>query len=320
LETDQQAQPDNTARDNRGHLLISGASGLIGSALSQALQSDGYTVHRLQRVNTTPSSSAGGFYYLTGENKVVLDPAVPLLGVINLAGPSIADKRWNPARKQLIKDSRVNLTRALAESLAAAQQKPQVFLSASAIGYYGANPDQTVTEHSAPGDDFLAEVASSWEAATTPASEAGIRTVLMRFGIVLSSRGGVVGNLVLPLRSAVVGRIGDGRQLYSWVSLADVVAFIQHALCSDKAVGAVNLVSSRPSSADALSRTLASTLHRFRLPPLSAGLVRAMFGEMGNALLLASADVRSERLQETGYKLQHDSLEPALKALYRESL
>lgn len=297
------------------NILIAGASGMIGRAVTELLTQQGYTVYPLLR-----NQESGSFRYMQDQQKIILDPEVPLFAVINLAGENIADKRWSKRRKQAIIESRQHTTQLLSEALASSEHKPDVFLSASAIGYYGSNPTGVVNESSPPGDDFFAEIATNWEAATQPAVLAGIRTVLLRFGIVLSTKGGVLQNFLLPMNLAVVGAVGDGKQIISWISIVDAIRFLAYALSNPHVSGPVNLVAKQTVSSLEFAKTLSAASNRFRLPTLPAPIVRLMFGEMADAALLASADIESTRLREFGFTLVHENLNSALTDLLPNNL
>ncbi len=240
-----------------------------------------------------------------------LSQEIPLLAVINLAGANISDGSWTEARKREILESRQHTSEDLCQALAALPQPPGVLLSASAMGYYGDTGASIADESSPAGDDFLAGIARHWEAATRAAEEAGIRTVHMRLGLVLSREGGILANFILPLGLAAVGRVGSGRQYMSWISLPDVVQIVMTLLTDEEVSGPINLVSEQAVQNHEFSRCLAATLGRPRLPPLPAFVVRLMFGEMADGALLVSNRVQSLRLPELGIKLQHPDLASA---------
>lgn len=297
-----------TSTDN---ILITGASGFIGSALAFALAQDGFSVFILDRVD--PQSP---FYYDSELNTVRLDEETPLRAVINLAGANIADGRWSPQRKKTIWDSRVGLTRVLSEALAKLPQKPEVLLSASAIGYYGNQCNTATDEFGNPGTDFLADLSVAWESATQAASDAGIRVVWMRFGLVLAAHGGVLKKLVLPLRAAVVGRVGDGQHLQPWITLSDLIRLIKQLLVEQDFSGPINLVAPAPATNAEFSSAMARALRRPQLPPLPAAVTRTLFGEMADAALLASSHIISLRQQELAATLAYPTLDGALAAIY----
>lgn len=292
-------------------ILITGASGFIGSALAHALQQDGFRVFALDRVD--PQSP---FYYDSERNTVRLDEETPLRAVINLAGANIADGRWSPQRKETIWNSRVELTRALGEALARLPQKPEVLLSASAIGYYGNQRNTATDEFGNPGTDFLADLSVAWESATQAASDAGIRVVWMRFGLVLAAHGGVLKKLVLPMRAAVVGRVGDGQHLQPWIALSDLIRLIKQLLVEQDFSGPINLVAPEPATNAEFSSAMARALGRPQLPPLPAAVTRMLFGEMADAALLASSHIISSRQQELAATLAYPTLDGALAAIY----
>ena len=293
------------------NILITGASGMIGSALVEYLSKCGFSVHQLSR-----HSSDALFYYDAAAGRVHLCPSIPLLAVINLAGPSIADKRWSEGRKREILDSRQQLTHALATALAESDNKPRSFLSASAIGFYGETGFKVgVDENSPVGSDFLAGVAQAWEEATAPAEAAGINTIHLRFGIVLSPRGGVLKKLLLPFKLGLGGRVGSGLQGMSWISIADVVQIIHKLISNNPECGPINLVAQQPISNLDFSEYLGKSLRRPHFTPLPGFMVKLLFGEMGEALLLGSSRVTSHKLADLGIQLEYPTLPSALTAL-----
>jgi uncharacterized protein (TIGR01777 family) len=306
-----------TAQDLKAHaraggkepmkVLISGATGLVGSALVPFLTTGGHEAARLSR--------------RAGPEDVAWDPVARELdagalegmdGVVHLAGENIAG-RWTAARKERIRRSRIDGTRLLAERLASLDRKPRVLVCASAIGYYGDRGDEILREDSPAGSGFLAEVCREWEAAAEPARRAGIRVVHLRFGVILTSAGGALAQMLTPFRMGLGGRVGSGRQYLSWVSLDDAVGAIHHALTREGLHGPVNVVAPRPVTNLELTRTLGRVLSRPTLFPLPAFAARLVFGEMADALLLASARVVPERLQAAGYEFRHPDLEGALR-------
>ncbi|NKB32410.1 MAG: TIGR01777 family protein [Pseudomonadales bacterium] len=297
---------------NMKNILITGATGMIGSSIAADLESIGYQVYPLVR-----NSSEGSHYYLQESDFIYLDPTIPLHGVINLAGQNISDKRWTEKTKQQIVDSRVKLTRTLSEAITQLPAKPEVFLSASAIGYYGTDPDKTFDESSPAGTDFLAKLSVDWEAATKPAQSAGIRTVLLRFSLVLDPDGGVLKNLVLPMRLASVGPIGSGKQTMSWIALSDALRILLRLLENEKFSGPLNVVSTQSVSNREFGEALAKSLGSISLPRIPSAIVRLMFGEMADAALLPSANIKSTRMQELDIQLEHEQILPALESMYR---
>jgi len=236
--------------------------------------------------------------------------------VIHLAGESIVG-RWTVAKKTRILESRTVGTRHLAEALAKASQRPRVFISASAIGYYGSRGDEILREDSPSGNDFLSEVCRQWEAATQPAVEAGIRTVNLRIGVMLSAEGGALQKMLLPFRMGLGGRIGDGRQWWSWITIDDLVGAVHHAMKTDLLQGPVNAVAPKPVRNAEFTNVLAEVLHRPAIFPMPAFAARLAFGQMADELLLASQRVEPSKLVASGYPFQHFELKPALERLLR---
>jgi uncharacterized protein (TIGR01777 family) len=291
-------------------VLVSGASGLIGSALVLALQSSGYEVTRLVR---------GA---MAGKGDVPWDPARPLApesvsafdAMVHLAGESIVG-RWTDAKKRRVLESRVQGTRNFAEAAAAAPQRPRVFISASAIGYYGDRGEETLREESSSGNGFLPEVCRQWEVAAQPAAAAGIRTAQMRFGVVLSASGGALQKMLPPFRMGVGGNIGSGRQWSSWIDIGDVVGAILHVIKTDTLRGPVNVVGPDPVRNAEFTKTLAAVLSRPAILPLPAFAARLVFGQMADELLLASQRVEPAKLSASGYVFKRPELRAALEAI-----
>ena len=291
-------------------ILISGASGPIGAALVPALKAGGASVTRLVRKATA------------GPDQIVWDPAQPLSpdlvsgfdAVIHLAGESIVG-RWTAAKKRRILESRVQGTGHLAEAAAQASPPPRVFISASAVGFYGNRGDEILREDSPSGEGFAAGICRQWEAATQPAARAGIRTAQMRFGVVMSAEGGALPKMLTPFRLGLGGRMGNGRQWWPWVSVRDVVGAIQHVLHHESLSGPVNTVAPNPVSNAEFTRILASVLRRPALFPMPAFAVRIIFGEMGEELFLGSQRVEPAKLAASGYQFQHPDLKNALQEI-----
>jgi uncharacterized protein (TIGR01777 family) len=291
-------------------IAVSGASGLIGTALVQELNQRGHRVTPMVR-------------RVAGPGEISWDPAGGRLdpadlegadGVIHLAGENVA-ARWTRARKARIRESRVNGTRLLSETLAGLRQPPAVLVSASAVGIYGNRRDEPLTEASSPGDpsDFLVSVAREWEAATAPARAAGIRVVHARFGIVLSPKGGALKKMLPPFRLGLGGRIADGSQWMSWISLDDAVGAVLHLLSTDTLRGAVNTTAPEPVTNRDFTRALGRVLGRPTPFPVPAAVLRLVLGEMADSTLLTSARVLPSRLLESGYRFRYPDLESALR-------
>ena len=231
---------------------------------------------------------------------------------MHLAGENIAAARWSEARKARLRSSRVGPTRFLAETLARLRLKPEVLVSASAIGYYGDRGDDWLTEDEPPADDFLGRLSVAWEGAAVPAAQAGIRVVHPRTGIVLSPAGGALGKMLLPFRLGLGGVVGSGAQYFSWIALDDAVGVILHLLARRDLAGPVNAVAPAPVTNAELTKTLGRVLGRPTLLPVPAAALRLALGELADAVL-ASARVRPERLVETGYRFRFPDLEGALR-------
>jgi uncharacterized protein len=301
-------------------ILITGSTGLVGTALTQDLQRAGHTVCRLIRPGTSThaDSASQGF-------DVNWNPATGELGraavgadaVVNLAGASIADGRWTPQRKQLLRSSRVDTTRALVQALAKMSARPRVLVSASAIGYYGNRGDETLTEASQPGNEFLSAIAKEWESEALKAEALGIRVVRARFGVILSKQGGALPQMIRPFQFGVGGKISTGKQWMSWITLDDVVAVLRLALENANVTGQLNVVSPQPVTNADFTKFLAAALHRPALFPAPVFALRLLLGEMADALLLSSQRVLPTQLQRLNYQFQHPDLATALTAILK---
>lgn len=293
-------------------VLVTGVSGPIGAALLPKLKASGAQITRLVRGNSTHVAS--------DEQAIPWEPAQPIAAdlvsgfdaVIHLAGETIVG-RWTAEKKSRIRESRVIGTRNLAQALGQAKDKPQVFVCSSAIGYYGDRGDELLNEKSAPGTGFLSEVCAEWEQATRPAAIAGIRTVQMRTGVVLSSQGGALGKMLTPFKLGVGGRIGNGRQWMSWIDVQDMVGAILHILKSDMLRGPVNMVAPKPLTNTEFTKTLASVLSRPAIFPVPAFAVKMAFGEMGETVLLGSQRVEPTELVGSGYPFRFRTLRESLE-------
>src|SRR5271168_4402406 len=295
-------------------ILVSGVSGPIGTALLPPLRASGWSVVRLVRGAGAGRSSDNAQIAWDPAGAIAPEAVSGFDAVIHLAGESIFG-RWTAGKKRKIRDSRVLGTLNLASALARAAQKPDVFVCGSAIGYYGNRGDESLSEDSAAGTGFLAEVCRKWEEAAAPAVQAGIRTAYLRTGIVLSPKGGALGAMLPPFKIGVGGRMGDGRQWMSWVHVQDMVGAINHILKNDLLQGPVNIVAPKPVTNAEFTRTLAGVLSRPAILPVPAFAVKAVFGEMGTELLLASQKVEPGKLISSGYPFRYRELRAALEAL-----
>jgi uncharacterized protein len=298
---------------NSSRILVSGASGPIGTALVPFLRARGCDVVRLVR---GPAKA---------KDEITWDPYQPLApesasgfdAVIHMAGETIIG-RWTEAKKKRIIESRAQGTRHLAEALAQAQAKPQVFVSTSATGYYGNRGDELLREESKSGSDFVSEVCRQWEGACQPAVQAGIRTAQMRTGLVLSATGGALPKMLPAFRFGLGGNMGDGRQWCSWIAVDDWVGAVYHVLKTALLQGPVNAIAPTPVTNAEFTRTLASVLKRPAIFPMPAFAARLVFGEMADELLLSSQRVEPAKLIASGYPFQYPDLRKALEAILKK--
>lgn len=292
-------------------IVVSGASGLIGTALCQHLTGKGHTVVRLVR------RPADGTDVQWDPAQGVL-PAEALAGadaVVNLSGAGIGDHRWTDAYKHELLESRVRTTTLLAERIAECSERPSVLLNGSAIGYYGPRDSQVLDETAAPGEGFLADICVKWEASTAAAEAAGVRVAHLRTGIVLTPAGGALKKMLPLFRLGAGGRFGNGKQWQSWISLPDEVGAIEHLLTADVR-GAVNLTAPTPVDGSEFAHTLAKVLRRPALLPVPSFGPKLLLGsELADALLFTGQRVVPAALQASGYRFQHDQLEAALRSL-----
>ena len=294
----------------RSRVLVTGSSGLIGSSLVARLEREGHTVVRLVRRDPVPGSEMSW-----QPDRAVLDET-RLEGfdaVVHLSGAGIGDKRWTGDRKRLLYDSRIESTRLLANAIASLDRPPGVLVVASAVGFYGTRGDEVLRETSSVGDDFLARLCRDWEVASGPASEAGIRVVNIRTGLVLDAGGGFLRPLLPLFRAGVGGRLGSGRQWWSWISRVDEVGAILHLLDSELS-GPVNLTAPHPVTNAGFAKVLGGVLSRPAAVPVPKFVLEARLGrEMAAATALASQRVEPQRLMEDGFAFTQPELEPALR-------
>ena len=328
-------------------ILITGSTGLVGTALVDALAHDGHTVGRLVRRGSSvegivPGAKAGksagqNQRQANGGGEVIdvawnpttcdlesapfgddLSKAEGSDAVVNLAGASIAGGRWTEERKALLRSSRVHTTRELVTALGKLSARPKVLVTASAIGYYGTRGDELLTEESKPGEDFLARLSQEWEAEAVKAEALGMRVVRARFGIILAKHGGALPQMMRPFQFGVGGRLASGEQWMSWVTLRDVVAVIRYALGDPAASGAMNVVAPQPVRNADFTRELARAMRRpaiFRAPAFA---LRLALGEMADTLLLYSQRVKPAHLERAGYRFLHSQLSSALAAIFEQ--
>ncbi|HXH48848.1 MAG TPA: TIGR01777 family oxidoreductase [Terriglobia bacterium] len=295
------------------NILITGSSGLIGSALVPHLTQQGHRVVRLLRRAAAP-----------GEDAAVWDPEAGKLetsalerneAVVHLAGENIGASRWTDQRKERMRGSRIRSTRLLSESLAQLTVPPRVLVSASAVGFYGSRGDENLTEESAAGSGYLSQVCQEWEAAAGPARQRGIRVVNLRIGMVLSAKGGALPAMLPAFRAGVGGKLGDGRQFVSWITIDDLIRAISHIMTTDSLSGPVNAVSPNPVRNMEMTKALGKVLRRPTFLSMPASVVRLIFGEMADALLLSGQRVIPGKLLASGFIFQFPDFEASLRHL-----
>ncbi|HWS55287.1 MAG TPA: TIGR01777 family oxidoreductase [Pyrinomonadaceae bacterium] len=300
-------------------VIITGASGLIGSALVRSLVADGHEVTRVGRGGAKGSAPPGVSDVRWNPEQGSL-PAEALEGhdaAVHLAGEPVGEGRWTEEKKRRIRESRAKGTRLLSETLAGLKRKPRSLVSASATGFYGDRGDEVLTEASAPGTDFLSKVCREWEAAARPAAEAGIRVAHPRIGVVLDAEGGALPKMLTPFRLGLGGKLGDGRQYMSWITLADVVRVVRRLVDDDDLSGPFNAVAPRPVTNAEFTRALGRVLGRptvFFVPKFAA---RLAFGETADALLLSSQRAEPARLNQTDFRFEDPEIEGALRRVLK---
>lgn len=291
-------------------ILITGSTGLVGSALIPLLKSKGHQIVRL--VRSTPKDSAAEVFWNPEKGVLSGDELEGIDAAVHLAGENLAEGRWTDEKKRKIRESRVKGTRLLSEKLASLNRRPEVLVSASAVGFYGDRGDEILTEQSASGSDFLSEVCREWELATQPAAQAGVRVVNLRFGVIFSREGGALKKMLLPFKMGVGGKLGSGRQYMSWITIDDAVGAIGFALENERLRGPVNVVAPQLTTNYEFTKTLGHVLSRPTIFTVPAFAARLVFGEMADATLLSSQRVEPARLKEAGFVFKYPELEGAL--------
>ena len=295
----------------RKSILVAGSSGMIGTQLVAFLDTGGHEVWRL--VRRQPKQGANEIRWDPSNGEIEASELEGFDVVIHLGGEGIGDKRWNKKRKKAIRDSRVNSTTLLSNTIASLEKKPEVFVLASAIGWYGNRGDEELTEKSASGKGFLPDVCNEWEAAAEAIEDAGIRTAYLRSGIVLAATGGALGKMLLPFKLGAGGPMGGGKQWMSWISLDDQIYAIHHLVLNEESSGAYNITAPNPERQKNFAKTLGKVLRRPAFAPLPKFVIKIIFGEMGEKLTLDSQRVLPTRLQKEGYAFVHEDLESALR-------
>jgi uncharacterized protein (TIGR01777 family) len=292
------------------NILITGASGLVGSALTPFLEQQGHRVFKLSRSDSYKNAPR----WNPADGMIDLGPVGSLDAVVHLAGENIAQP-WKRAVRTRIRDSRVQSTKLLSETLAAARPVPRVLICASATGYYGDRGDELLDEQSLPGHGFLPEICREWEAAADPARAAGIRVVHLRFGIILSPRGGALKRMLPVFKMGLGGKLGDGHYYWSWLAIDDVLRVVDHALNTESISGPINTVTPFPVTNREFTKALAAALKRpafFTVPPF---LLEVFLGQMAHEALLCSFRVAPVKLLQSGFQFRYGTLEPALRHL-----
>ena len=290
-------------------ILISGSHGLVGSALVPFLEQRGDAVYRVQRGQSVSETEVQFDFGSGACERARLEG---FDAVVHLAGESIGEGRWTRLKKERIRESRVNGTANLVQALLSLSNPPKVFIGASAMGYYGDRGDAILTEESAPGNSFLAEVCREWEAAAFPLSEKGIRVTHLRSGLILSGQGGALERMLLPFRLGVGGKIGSGNQYWSWIVIDDAVRIIQHLLENEAIHGPVNVCAADAVTVSVFTKILGKVMRRPSLFPLPAFAAKVALGEMANELLLSSIRMKPAKLLSSGYAYLYPDLEEAL--------
>jgi len=292
-------------------VLVSGSHGLVGAALIDYLEGLGHEVGRLVRRRSGHSEQE--VLWQPTEGEIECEALEAYDAVVHLAGENIAEGRWTEDKKTRIRESRVQGTTLLAQTLAQLENPPRVLVCASAIGYYGSRGDETLDESSAPGTGFLADVCKAWEAACEPARTAGIRVVNLRIGVVLSGEGGALTKMLLPFKLGLGGPLGDGSMYMSWITLDDLVRAIQHAIETPELEGPVNALAPEPVTNRTFTKTLGRVLRRPTILPVPSFALKAAAGEMANEMLLVSVRAVPNKLTSTGFEFRHPDLEQALR-------
>lgn len=293
-------------------ILVTGASGLIGSHLVPTLQAKGHEIYKLSRKKAIKTDEIQWDAY-EGFSEREQAKLENMTAVIHLAGESVAGGSWTDEKKQRIRDSRVRGTRTLVDALRKTANPPKVFIGASAIGFYGNRGDEVLTETSPQGTGFFPEVCEEWESETGKASEFGARVILPRIGVVLTKDGGALEKMLTPFKLGVGGTVGSGEQWMSWILIDDLIRIFHFALETDKLSGAVNAVAPNPVTNKTFTETLGKVLHRPTILPVPAFGIKLLFGEMGETLLLEGARILPEKLITAGFDFQFPELEKALR-------
>ena len=291
-------------------VLITGANGLIGKALQRSFEEKGYDLLLASRRDPVDEKHVK---WTVEDGFADPEKLEGVDAVVHLAGESVSGFRWTEEKKKAIRDSRVLGTRNVVLTICSLKRRPKVFIASSAIGFYGERGEEEVNEFSPAGDTFLSEVSKEWEAESRRAEDGGIRTVLLRTGIVLSKDGGALGTMLTPFKLGVGGVVGSGKQWMRWIALEDEVAIINYAIENENIRGAINAVAPNPVRNEEFTKTLGDVLYRPTFLPLPEFAVSMVFGEMGDALLLSSTKVLPKRLLDEGFEFRYPNLKEALE-------
>lgn len=298
-------------------VLVSGASGLVGKELVKSFDAKGYDVYKL--VRKTPSNDKE-IQWDPEEGKIQVDKLEGFDAMVHLSGDNLSSGRWTEDKKRKIRDSRIASTFLLTTAMQELEKKPEVFISASAIGFYGSRGDEIMTESSEPGDNFLSWVCRDWEKAVDPATVAGVRAVNLRIGMVLSGSGGALKKMLPGFIAGMAGNLGSGNQYMSWISIQDLVNVIHFAIDNKEVKGPINCVAPEPVRNKQFTKTLAKVLSRPAVIHAPAFGLRLAFGEMADAIMLSSTRVIPERLTQLGFQFEHPTLESAFRHILRKRL
>lgn len=299
---------------------VTGSTGLVGRHLTAALARRGADVTRITRPATDKTGLDKTIEWDIQNKRINFAQLEGFDTIIHLAGANISDRRWTKSYKKLIYDSRIDSTKFLTQSILQLENPPQLVITASAMGYYGArNPEEELTEDSPPGEGFLAEVCKDWEAAAQPLNDAGIRVVHLRFGVILAKEGGALAKMLPVFKTGLGGPIGSGRQIMSWISVKEIPDIIAHIIANRHLSGPVNVVSPHPVSNLEFTKTLGSVLGRPAFLPVPPFVLRLMLGDMADELLINGAKIFPDRLHSSGYIFQHAHLKQVLADLLHKS-
>ena len=295
------------------NIAVTGASGLIGTALVNFLTSKDHTVHKIARSKSQESGAEIDWLPENGGWDTAFSDGLD--AIVHLAGENIASDRWSEKKKEKIRNSRIMGTRRLCEKILKLDKPPGVFVCASAIGFYGDRGNEILTEESSIGDCFLSEVCEKWEEEAAVAARANIRVVNLRFAMVLSSEGGALPKMLSAFKKGVGGRLGSGKQYVSWVVIDDVISAIHHVLTDDSLSGPVNVSSPQPITNKVFTKTFGKIIKRPTFIPMPAFAARLAFGEMADELLLASTRVEPAKLVNSGFKFKYPDIDEALRTV-----